>query len=381
LEQQIVSTDKVFPSDVRLGFLVNPVAGMGGAVGLKGTDGERILREAISKGARKVAPDRAVAALSDLKEMRLDVQFLTCAGEMGKDELDSAGIKGTVVYNPPERSTRSDTQAAVRAFLKEGVELIVFVGGDGTARDIIEVVGQNTAIIGVPAGVKMHSAVFANTSDELPGIIAAFLESHRTRDAEVMDIDEESFRRGVLSAKLYGMAKIPDDPVRIQSGKAVYHSGTAAEEALEIAQYIADGMEEGTIYVLGPGSTTAEIAMVLGERKTLLGVDVYLDRKLLREDVDENGLLEVLAGGKPARIVVTPIGSQGFFFGRGNQQISPAVIRKVGTENVIVVATPTKLRGTPVLRVDSGDPELDESFRGRVKVVTGYKRRRLVTVQ
>jgi predicted polyphosphate/ATP-dependent NAD kinase len=227
----------------------------------------------------------------------------------------------------------------------------------------------------------MHSAVFLNSPEDMPPIIEDFSRTGATRDAEVMDIDEASFRDGILKAKLFGIAKVPDDRTHLQAGKAEYHSGGADEEAMEIGQYVVDDMKDGVAYVIGPGSTTATIGEILGQAKSLLGVDVFLSRKIVLHDASEKDLIDFLRHQRSSKIILTPIGAQGFFLGRGNQQISAGVIKAVGLENIIVLATPTKLKNTPILRVDTGDLTLDESFRGRIKVVTGYRRRRLVPVQ
>lgn len=359
---------------------MNPIAGMGGSVGLKGTDGDA-LREAVEKGASRVSPERATRALARLGSKRERPEFITCSGDMGKSELDSAGIDSEVVLETGNVTTSKDTMRAVREFLSRGVDLILFAGGDGTARDILEVVGQKVPIVGIPTGVKMQSAVFAFTPDDIADLVMTYEDRRSAKDADVMDVDEESLRAGRLRARLFGVARVPDDAAHLQSSKAVYHSGSAEDEMVELGQYIADTMEKGVAYILGPGSTTEAVAKHLGLTKTLLGVDVILDLKVIARDASERDLLELLAAHKAAKILVSPIGSQGFFFGRGNQQLSPRVIRAVGKDNVIVISTPSKLRGTPVLRSDLGDSELDSEFKGKIKVVTGYKRRKLVTVE
>ncbi|MGD9963004.1 MAG: ATP-NAD kinase family protein, partial [Thermoplasmata archaeon] len=340
---------------LRVGFVVNPVAGMGGPVGLKGTDGEEILREAVRRGARVRALERADAAVRSAVKSGVDVMFLTCKGEMGEDSLAAVGIPCDIVCGHDEVTSAKDTRAGVRAFMSREVDLVAFVGGDGTARDVLTETGAQVPIIGVPSGVKMHSAVFINKPEEFGGLLLAYQRSKAVKEAEVLDIDEESFRGGAVRARLYGVAMTPDDSEHVQAGKQSYSSGTASDEADEIGQYIADAMEPGITYVIGPGSTTARIAKALGQPKTLLGVDVYRDRIRVLGDVSEDHVLRELTAPGDARIVVTPIGAQGFFFGRGNQQISPAVIRTVGKGNVVVVSTPSKLAGTPVLRVDTGD--------------------------
>lgn len=366
---------------MRIGFLVNPIAGMGGAVGLKGTDGDETRREAEARGAVKIASGRAIEALRGIVDVGLTAEFLTCTGEMGKSELDSVGIDSKVVYRPADKTTSGDTKRAARVFVKDEVDVILFSGGDGTARDILEAVGTSVPIIGIPSGVKMHSAVFAYTPGDIADLLANFSRTRAITEAEVVDIDEDKFREGILSTRLYGLARVPSSADHVQSGKTEYTSDDADEEAEEIAHYIAEGMTEGTVFILGPGGTTERVARNLGEKKTLLGVDVVINGKIVSQDASENDLLRILKPGVDARIVVSPIGAQGVFFGRGNQQISPKVIRTVGKDNVIVVATPTKLKGTPVLRTDTGDAELDEMLKGTLKVVTGYRRRKVVQVK
>jgi len=364
---------------VKVGFIINPIAGMGGSVGLKGTDGEETLKEAISRGARPIAQVRAEHAARGLKDLA-GFEYLTCSGAMGASVLTKAGLLHKVVYVAHDGTTRTDTMQAVKVFMEQQVDLIVFAGGDGTARDILDAVDQMVPVLGIPAGVKMQSAVFAQTPEEIASAIRAFEDSRATREAEVVDVDEAGFRDGRIVAHLYGYVRVPDDSEHLQASKQAYHGGSADDESEELGHFMANSTEEGTAYILGPGSTVAAIARALGLEKTLLGVDVILDGKLERVDASEKDLLKFLSETRSAKIVVTPIGRQGFIFGRGNQQISADVIRKVGVENVIVIATPTKLKDTRALRVDTGSPELDRAFKPRMRVVTGYKRRRLISV-
>jgi len=360
-----------------IGFIVNPIAGMGGPVGLKGTDGADTLEEALRRGAKARAVERAREAVSALAMRGLDIRILTCAGEMGETALAGSGIPSEVVYSPESPTSPEDTRRGVEAMVGLGARLIVFSGGDGTARDIVGVVGSGTPIVGVPAGVKMHSSVFALTPADAADLVAAFLRSGVLRDGEVMDVDEDDFRDGIVRSTLHGIARVPDDEAHLQPAKSSYSSGGDDAEADEIAACVAEEMEDGVLYILGPGSTTAAISKVLGQPKTPLGVDAYIDGKVIGRDLSEDGIAELLGEHPEARIVVTPIGAQGFVFGRGNQQISPEVIRKVGVQNVTIVATPSKLKHTPYLRVDTGDAALDSELRGPVKVLTGYRRRRL----
>lgn len=356
-----------------LGFVINPIAGMGGSVALKGTDGDAY-RAALSKGARPLATGKAVRALSRFDG---DARFLTASGEMGAKVLDDLGWDNEVVWETRGESVAEDTRQACRRFLERAVDLIIFCGGDGTARDVLDAVGDKVPVIGVPSGVKMHSAVFANTPEEAGEALSRFVRGDvEFRLSEVMDVDEDAFRNGELRARLYGYLKVPDLEALQPPKGAVF--GTSDEEQKEaIAEFLAERIEPGTIYVLGPGTSTKAVAERMGQPKTLLGVDAYLDGKIIMTDASEEDLLRLL-NGKPAKLLVTPIGRQGFVFGRGNQQLSPRVVSMIGMDNVQIIATPTKLAETPVLHSDSGDTKLDGKLCGYRKVLIGYDQYRMV---
>jgi len=352
-----------------VGFLLNPIAGMGGAVGLAGTDGQ--VAEALRRGAVPCAADRAVQALSRLSGD--DIAWYTCAGAMGEDVLACAGIdRSTVLYRPGIPTAAGDTKAACRAFLDAGTDLVVFCGGDGTARDVVDAVGRSVPILGIPAGVKMYSAVFAVNPAAAADLIRQ-AGGIPCRDSEVMDVDEEAYRSGRLAARLYGYACVPYIPERTQGGKQVFEQQDEERAKDDIAAFIAEIVMPDTLYIIGAGSTTARIMERLGLAPTLLGVDAVRDGEVVARDADERTLLSLLDRYPQAKIVVSPIGAQGFVLGRGNQQISPAVLRKAGLSNLIVVATPGKLAGTPLLYVDSGEPALDREVGDTLLVVSGYR--------
>lgn len=368
----------------KLGLIVNPIAGMGGRVGLKGTDGDRVYRQALALGAEPRSHNRAVEALKVIANTLSEVTLLTVSGSMGEDAARQLGMSVVLLDDAPREgpgTTPKDTRRAALEMQRDGVDLLLFAGGDGTARDICDALtagadpSTEMSVLGIPSGVKMHSAVFALTPRRAGEIAVRFLLGELTEvtDSEVMDIDEDAFRGGRVSASLYGYLKTPQDSVSVQATK----SGTAMEDGEtpeEIARQIIAEMTEDTLYIIGPGTTTAAIPEAMGIPNTLLGVDVILNRKLLTADATENDLLR-LAECKPAKIVVSVIGGQGYIFGRGNQQISPGVIRRVSKDNIIVVATRRKLldlHGRPLL-VDTGEPRLDMELSGYVKVVTGYR--------
>jgi len=360
----------------KVGLIVNPIAGMGGKVGLKGTDGAEILKKAILIGAMPESPRRAIRALERLAGLEDALHFFSYPGEMGESELAPSGFDHTVIGSiTPGDTTAEDTERAAREMQAAGAELLLFVGGDGTARNIYNAVGDRVPVLGIPAGVKMHSAVFGTTPRNAGELAKLFLQGKAvgTREAEVMDIDEDAFRDQRVSARLYGYLQVPFERRMVQSVKA----GAAGQEdwvVRAIALDVISNMEPDCAYIIGPGTTTREIMRVLDLPNTLLGVDVVLNRSLVASDVNEGELLEIIEG-KPARIVVTIIGGQGYLFGRGNQQISDRVIERVERNNIIVIATKSKLfalNGEPML-VDTGDETVNEMLSGYVNVTTGVK--------
>jgi predicted polyphosphate/ATP-dependent NAD kinase len=354
----------------KIGFLINPIAGMGGAVGLKGTDGK--LKEATARGAVPQAKNRAEVTLNALKNDK-NLIFLTPSGDMGEDALKEADLEPVqVISYPGKESTAEDTKIAAQRFLEEGVDLILFCGGDGTARDIFDIVGRNVPVLGIPAGVKMYSGVFA-INPLIAAEIVTHFEIRSIRDSEVMDVDEDAYRSGELKTRLHGIARVPSLAGKIQFSKQVYEDGDEERVKKEIARFIHEIMIPGVLYILGAGTTTESIARGIGVNKTLLGVDAIKDRKLVAADLDEKTLWSLLREGQEAKILLSPIGAQGFILGRGNQQISPRIVKRVGIYNIIVVATPHKLRETPMLYLDSGDPELDKNFGDSVQVISGYR--------
>ncbi|WP_049970648.1 ATP-NAD kinase family protein [Haladaptatus cibarius] len=354
---------------MRIGVVVNPIAGMGGRVGLKGTDGK--VAEARERGAEQRAPDRAETALSALKERSPAAEILTYAGEMGAEEARRAGFDPEIVGRPSKNETSAeDTREAVRCLAAEPVDLILFVGGDGTAVDVAETLAETDEkipMLGVPAGVKIYSSVFAVTPEAAGRVAAGF---DRTEEREVNDIDEDAYREGEVRAELRAIAKVPVAE-SLQSSKQL---GGGTVESL--AAGVADEIEDGVTYVLGPGSTVGAIKSQLGFDGSPLGVDVWRDGELLARDASETDLLSNL--GDENVIIVSPIGGQGFVFGRGNHQISPDVIRRSDVE---VVASKTKLDGIGVLHVDTGDEDVDNSLRGWRKVRVGRFERRMLKVE
>ncbi len=361
----------------RLGVIVNPVAGMGGRVGLKGTDGTDIVNKARQLGASPESPRRAVEALRAIHKIKDQIEIFTYPREMGENEVQESSFLPTILGSIKSGETTSqDTEQAAKNMKNVRVDLLLFAGGDGTARDIQRAVGQEITVLGIPAGVKMHSAVYAVNPRQAGEVAVDFLTNSEPRvtEAEVMDIDEVSFREGVVAAKLYGYLRIPEERRFVQSAKS---GGIQVEkQTIEgIANDLIGGLEEDCLYIVGPGTTTRDILAHLGLEKTLLGVDVVLNRRLVAKDVNEQQLIGLIEG-KKAKVVVTVIGGQGYILGRGNQQISPEIIGKLGKGNIIVVATKEKLaslRGRPLL-VDTGDEAVDRMLSGYVRVITGFEK-------
>lgn len=366
----------------RLGLIVNPVAGMGGRVGLKGTDGAAILAEARRRGAVPVAHDRTRRALEALMREAGGFDLLAAPGAMGEADALACGLSPQVLGAAEAETTAESTRAAARAMADAGIGLLLFAGGDGTARDLLDAVGDRVAMLGIPTGVKMQSAVFA-TGPESAGRLAGLVLAGRaaeTRLAEVMDIDEAAMAAGRLSARLHGHARIPVARGLTQAAKS--GGGGGGEAALDaLARRIARTMIPGRLYILGPGTTTARIRAALGIPGELLGIDAVRDGVSAGKDLDEAGLL-ALIDGRGASILVSVIGGQGFVLGRGNQPISAEVLRRAGPENLVVLASVEKLLALPdgVLRVDTGDPPMDRALEGYIRVLTGPGRSTMMRI-
>jgi len=367
----------------RVGFLVNPIAGMGGAVGLKGTDGKNILQEAIRKGARSVSPERALRYLEEVQRSDKGIEFLIAPGKMGENIADQLKLEYELVGRIGRATTSEDSVRISCLMKKRRADLIVFCGGDGTARDVLKGVGQDSPVLGVPAGVKIYSSVFAINPVAAGESTVAFLQGQiPKRLGEVVDVDETAFRENRLSVKLFGHLTTPDSGPLMQRSKSVIGSSENTELDA-IAEYFQEEIDPAYTYVLGPGSTLERIAKRLRVNKTLLGVDaVKGNGTLLGRDMDQRALLS-LVGKSPTKIVISPIGGQGFLFGRGNQQITPEVIRRVGIENIIVVGSRSKIEALDPRRllVDSGDDEIDRQLRGYLRVITGYREEMVIKVE
>ncbi len=361
---------------MRIGLVVNPIAGMGGRLAFKGSDDAALVAAARARGEAPVAPARATEALRRLAALNSGVEVLAYPGEMGEDEALDAQLTATVVGSIEPVTSAQDTRAAAVEMADRGVDLLLFAGGDGTAVDLLEAIGDRIPVLGIPAGVKMHSAVFA-VNPRSAGELAARLARdgvRRLNRAEVMDVDEALLRAGSMSARLHGFLTVPDARGLVQGAKA-RSLGSEALAQQEVAHHLVDSVLGDRTWLIGPGSTTGALLGLLGLEKTLLGVDVIRDGVCVLSDADEEALAR-LVEVEDAGIIVTPVGGQGFLFGRGNQQLSASVIERVDRSRVIVVATEAKiarLAGAP-LRVDTGDPGLDASFAGYTRIVVGHNR-------
>lgn len=358
----------------RLGLVVNPLAGLGGPVALKGSDG--VAAEALARGAEPRALERTRVALECLLPLVEKIEFLTFPGAMGGELLERMGFRHRLLGEwQGAVSSAADTRLAIERLQEAGVALILFAGGDGTARDVAGVVREQQPVLGIPAGVKIHSGVYAISPRAAGELARRLVEGGLVRLAsgEVRDLDEEALRAGRVAARWYGEMTVPEEGHFMQHVK---QAGMESEELVlvDLADWLAENWEDGVRYVLGPGSTLHGLARNLGLETTLLGVDVLENGAVIARDVDEARLFE-LVDGHPAYLLVTAIGGQGHVIGRGNQQISPRVLRAIGLERMRVVATKRKLGtlgGRPLL-VDSGDPVLDDSFPDAIRVWAGYK--------
>ncbi len=363
---------------LNFGLLINPVAGLGGTPGLKGSDDVEIQGRARDRGGVPRGAARAARTLAAMGEAARQVRWLTWGGAMGADVLEQAGLPATVLGEPGDPPSAADTAVAARAMRAAGVDLLVFCGGDGTARDLLDAVGDGLPVLGVPAGVKMHSGVFAATPESAASVLRALVEGGLVRAAvgEVRDLDETALRRGLVQPRYFGELAVPEAGGFLQHTK---ESGRE-NEALALEEIVAEVRErmdaDPGIYLLGPGSSVAAVKQALGMEATLIGVDVLHGGSQVGRDVSAPWLERFLAGtDDPATLVVSFTRNQGFLLGRGNLQLTPRVLRRVGRERLWVVGSRTKLLsldGRPLL-IDTDDAELDRQWSGLVEVITGYR--------
>lgn len=374
----MINNDSDRPAIFKLGVLVNPFAGIGGALALKGSDGAEIREKALAMGAEQKANEKMAKALSILEALSGQFTVVTALGEMGETVCESLGIPYEVIYTPnAEQTEGEDSERAAKAMVEANVDLLLFAGGDGTARNICSVVGTQVPVLGVPAGCKIHSGVYCVSPSAAGQVVSQMIagELVSEMDAEVRDIDENAFREGKVIAKHYGEMRVPAELTYVQAVKM----GGKEDEALvldDIAAYVSEIMsdEPDTYFVMGSGSTVGAVMEFLGLDNTLLGVDVVKQGELVASDVTASELI-TLTQDKLTKVILTVIGGQGHILGRGNQQLSPAFIRQIGKQNMLVVATKQKLQalnGKP-LRLDSSDAALDAELAGAFTVITGYK--------
>ena len=362
----------------KLGVLVNPFAGIGGALALKGSDGAEIREKALAMGAEQKANEKMAKALSILEALSGQFTVMTASGDMGETVCESLGIPYEVIYTPnAEQTEGEDSERAAKAMVEANVDLLLFAGGDGTARNICSVVGTQVPVLGVPAGCKIHSGVYCVSPSAAGQVVSQMIAGKLVSemDAEVRDIDENAFREGKVIAKHYGEMRVPAELTYVQAVKM----GGKEDEALvldDIAAYVSEIMDDepDTYFVMGSGSTVGAVMEFLDLDNTLLGVDVVKQGEVVASDVTASELI-TLTQDKPTKVILTVIGGQGHILGRGNQQLSPAFIRQIGKQNMLVVATKQKLQalnGKP-LRLDSSDAALDSELAGAFTVITGYK--------
>ena len=375
---------------MRIGIIVNPDAGLGGRLGFKGSDGRA--KEAREAGAIDRAGPRMQQCISNFKELldsslnRMGVSptIVAWSGRMGGDWLD--GFEYEQRKESPTESTAQDTSNLVHDLLKAEVDVILYAGGDGTTRDIVNALnGNETPLIGVPGGVKMHSGCFATTPKASAEVLLAFLQGDlMVAITEVMDLDEEIYQKGEWKVRMYGEAWTPSSPRFMQGAKEQVERASESETIEGLANHIGNLIEDEPelMVIWGSGGTLRRMGEHLDVELTLLGIDIQ-HRGVIHSDLNEQQLLHHLKEYEgPRLLLLSPMGGQGFLIGRGNLQLSPDVLRAIGFQSILGVATPSKLLGLSSVRIDTGDPSLDEEYQQRrfIKLLQGYRTTRVIRI-
>lgn len=362
-----------------IALLINPIAGMGGRVGLKGTDGQEILEKAKELGAEPEAESKAEKALQVILDNTSDLNWYAASGSMGEDLLKKHDKEVTILHQVEGQSTPEDTKAFLNQLTNQEIDILLFVGGDGTARNVADILQLEIPALGVPAGVKIHSPVFGTSPEHAGEVISKYLngEIKSLQEKEVIDIEEEAFRNDEVITELYGYLNVPYDESHMQNLKSPSPQ-SEHEAAISIALEVIDAMEEDTYYIIGSGTTLSPIFEELDQNGTKLGVDIIYNKEVIKKDASEQEILEIL-DNDTVKLVVTPMGGQGYLFGRGNPQLSEKVLSQLDKDDITVAATPNKLltfENRPLL-IYTGNTEVDEKLSGYYKVITGYDQRKM----
>ena len=378
---------------VRIGILANPDAGLGGRLGLKGSDGQAEL--ARSKGAEDRSGPRLESMIRHFSKIHRDesrqIEWITSTGRMGTDwipdELDIGAI--SEAHQSSGKTSASDTADAVEILLESGIDLLVYSGGDGTTRDIVSALSSSETpempVIGVPSGVKMHSGCFASSPKAAAEVLSAWIHGDLlVSSTEVLDLDEELYRKGKWVVRLYAEAFSPNSPRWMQGSKELIQTESEEEIIIGLSDHIEESIaEEGHLVIWGSGGTLREIGANIGFELTTLGIDATSGSEQVGTDLDESGLIELLdSHDGPVTLLLSPMGGQGFLIGRGNLQLSPTVLSLIGIDNILGVVTPAKLLTVRALRIETGDDSLDQEFASKryMKVLQGYRTTRILPV-
>ncbi|CAI8218882.1 MAG: Uncharacterised protein [Methanobacteriota archaeon] len=379
----------------RIGVLVNPDAGLGGKLGFKGSDGRA--EEARKSGAKDRAGPRMRETLANISELIklgrcAEFELIICGGKMGSDWIkDIKFQEKKIVGEWNGKTTSEDTHKAVELILEENIDLLLYAGGDGTTRDIVEKLeslnASNTPLIGVPSGVKMYSGCFAEDTNAAAEVLVAWINGELGfSTTEVLDMDEESYRKGEWKIDMFGQAITPASPLWIQGSKHQIQA-IGEEEIIEsLSEHISELyiQNKNNLIIWGAGGSLNKIAKHCGLNTTLLGIDISKGNQLIGADLSENEIIKILENNENNELILllSPMGGQGFLIGRGNLQLSPKVLRKIGIGNIMGVATPAKLLSISRIRIDTGDSLLDEEIRGKkyIKMIQGYRTIKIVKI-
>ena len=377
---------------VRIGILANPDAGLGGRLGLKGSDGQAEL--ARSKGAEDRSGPRLESMLrqfSSIHRGESQLEWITSRGRMGTDWIPAELQAGTIseVHESSGETSATDTEDAVQRLLENGIDLLVYSGGDGTTRDIVASLDASQSselpVIGVPSGVKMHSGCFASSPKAAAEVLSAWLHGDLlVSSTEVLDLDEELYRKGKWVVRLYAEAFSPNSPRWMQGSKQLIETESEEEIIIGISDHIEDSLvSDDRLIIWGSGGTLRAIASNIGFELTTLGIDATIGGEQVGTDLDESGILALLGSHVgPTTLLLSPMGGQGFLIGRGNLQLSPDVLDSIGIDNILGVVTPAKLLTVRALRIETGDDDLDQEFASKryMKVLQGFRTTRILPV-